>query len=88
MKDKKHEEPRKKAHKRPKRKTSRNRTPQVTEKTKKRKRKQSIVSSDYAYGSENTRNTSYVTDDVQPEPKSILNPSKRAGVIQFDDTKR
>ena len=87
LEDKEHEEPRRKACKRPhKSNNSWNRNPKVTEKTKKRKRKQSVISFDSAHGLENTRNTSSGTNDMQPEPKSIHNPSKQAKIIQFDDT--
>ena len=89
--DKEHkedEETRKKARKSSKSSKSRKKTPKVTEKTKKRKRKQSVVASKSSHGSENTNNRSLVIDDVQPEPKSILNISKRAKVIEFNDTKK
>ena len=36
----------------------------------------------------NIRNRSSVINNVQSEPKSILNPSKWAKVVQFDDTNK
>ena len=89
LEDKDHKEPRKKAKMRShKSNTNRNRTPKVIEKTQKYNRKQNVVSSDSSHRSENPRNKLSVVDDVQPEPKSITNPSTRAKVIQFDVTKK
>jgi len=83
------EEPRKKVHKRPhKSNVNWNMTPKVTAETKKYKKKQSIVSSDSTHGSQNTGKKSYVADDVQPQPKSIRNCSKRAKVIQSNNAQK
>ena len=67
---------------------SRNRTPKVIEKYKKHKGKCSVSSSDSTHGSENTMTKSSATDDGQSEPKSILNLSKQAKVIQLDDKQK
>ena len=88
LEDEERKEPRNKDRVRSKSNKIRKRTPKVSERTKKRKRKYSVVSSDSAHGSENTRNRSSVINNVQPEPKSILNPSKRAKLVQFDNTNK
>ena len=86
--DKERKAPHNNARRRFKSKKIQKRTPKVLEKTKKRKRKHSVISPDSVNSSENTRNRLSVIDNVQPESKSILNPSKRAKVVQFDDTNK
>ena len=68
---------RNKVHRSSKISRSSTRNPKVSENNNKRKRKYSVGSSKYVHGEQNTRNRSSVIDNVQLEPKSILNPSKR-----------
>ena len=58
----------------------------VPEKSKKsHKRKHSIVTSDAAHVLEKTRNKVYLSNVMQPEPKSILRNQTHPKVIHTDD---
>ena len=81
-------QPRNKASRSSKISKSRSRNPKILDKKKKRKKKYIEVSSNSVYGEQNSSKRSPIVDNVQPEPKSILNPSKRGKVITFDDRRK